>query len=199
MQIQIKAKDYKVSPGLREFVQGRVDKLERLIGRVTDAKLELTHERPRTGGERLTAQLTIATKHAILRAEERHPEAHRAIDLAIEKMERRVQRFHSKKIDRSKRPSVADFTATVAPGIDDLTGAEPELAATPDDFDEDGTERYGVVRTKKFALKPMLREEAIDQLELLGHDFFVFLDADDNRVNVLYRRKDGAYGLIQPT
>lgn len=199
MQIQIKAKDYKLSPGLRELIQGRVDKLERMIGRVTDAKVELTHEHPRTGGERLTAQFTIATKHAILRAEEQHHDARRAIDLALEKMERQVQRFHSKKVDRSKRPSVAEFTAAVVPSIDGVDGATPEPSPVVDEDDEEGTGRYEVVRTKRFALKPMLRDEAIDQLELLGHDFFVFLNADDNQVNVLYRRKNGAYGLIQPS
>lgn len=196
MEVQIKAKDYKVSPGLREFIQGRVSKLDRFVGRVTEAKLELTHERPRTGGERVTAQLTIATGRAILRAEEQDADVRRAVDLAVEKMGRRIQRHHSKRVDHGKRPSVAEMTAPP-----DLLGADGaasgvEAGAAADGDEPDG--RYDVVRTKRFALKPMVREEAIDQLELLGHDFFVFLNAEDNRVNVLYRRKDGAYGLIQP-
>ncbi len=188
MEVQIKARDYKVSPGLREFIQGRVDKLDRFIGRVTDAKLELTHEHPRSGGERLTAQLTIATGRAILRAEEQHADPRRAIDLTVEKMCRRIKRYHSKRLDRRERPGAT--LPDLAP--DELD--EIEL----DDVEWDGGGR-GIVRTKQFALKPMSSDEAVDQLELLGHDFFVFLNADDNRVNVLYRRKGGDYGLIQPT
>jgi putative sigma-54 modulation protein len=192
MEVQIKAKDLKVSQDLRDFVQGRVNKLDRFIGRVTDAKLELTHEHPRTGGERIVAQLTIAARHTILRAEEQHADAQRAIDLAIGKMVTQIRRYHSKRTDRARRPSVAEFVT-----LPDLAAADlAELDATIDGADEsDGQE---VVRTKRFALKPMTSGEAIDQLELLGHDFFVFLNADDNQVNVIYRRKRGDYGLIQP-
>jgi putative sigma-54 modulation protein len=192
MEVQIKAKDLKVSQDLRDFVQGRVNKLDRYIGRVTDAKLELTHEHPRTGGERIVAQLTIAARHTILRAEEQHADAQRAIDLAIGKMVTQIRRYHSKRTDRARRPSVAEFVT-----LPDLAAADlAELDATIDGADEsDGQE---VVRTKRFALKPMTSGEAIDQLELLGHDFFVFLNADDNQVNVIYRRRRGDYGLIQP-
>jgi putative sigma-54 modulation protein len=192
MEVQIKAKDLKVSQDLRDFVQGRVNKLDRFIGRVTDAKLELTHEHPRTGGERIVAQLTIAARHTILRAEEQHADAQRAIDLAIGKMVTQIRRYHSKRTDRARRPSVAEFVT-----LPDLAAADlAELDATIDGADEsDGQE---VVRTKRFALKPMTSGEAIDQLELLGHDFFVFLNADDNQVNVIYRRRRGDYGLIQP-
>lgn len=186
MEVQIKAKDYKVSPGLREFIQERVNKLDRFVGRVTEAKLELTHEHPRSGGERLTAQLTVATGRSVLRAEERHADVRRAVDLAVDKMCRRIKRHHSKRADRGKHPPLAEFTAPPAEGeLLDLDGDEEELVAE-------------VVRTKRFPLKPMSSEEAIDQLELLGHDFFMFLNADDDRVNVLYRRKEGGYGLIQP-
>ena len=187
MEVQIKAKDYKVSPGLREFIQERVDKLDRFIGRQSEAKLELTHEHPRTGGERLTAQLTVAAGRSILRAEEQHADVRRAIDLAVEKMCRRIKRYHSKRVERGKRPSVAELTA-----LPDLAPAE---LADLDGAEADGSD---VVRLKRFALKPMSSAEAIDQLELLGHDFFVFLNADDSQVNVLYRRKSGDYGLIQP-
>ena len=188
MKVQIKAKDYKVSPDLRAFIEGRVNKLDRFIGRVTDAKLELTHEHPRTGGDRVTAQLTIATRHSLLRAEEQHAEARRAVDLVVDKMCRRIRRYHSKRADHGDGRSVREELAE-APALPDLA---------PDDLDEEWGEDRQVVRTKRFALKPMSSAEAVDQLELLGHDFFVFLNADDNQVNVLYRRKNGDYGLIQP-
>ena len=195
MEVQLKTKDFKVSQGLREYVQERVDKLDRFVGGGANAKLELTHERNRTGGDQIVAQLTIAIRHTLLRAEEQHPDARRAIDLALEKISSQLRRYHSKRTDRSRTPNVADF-ATSLPELpaDALT----ELAAISADGEFDDDERQDIVRTKRFSLKPMSSPEAIDQLELLGHDFFVFLNADDLQVNVLYRRKNGHYGLIQP-
>ena len=192
MEIQVKARDYKLSPDLRQFIQERVDKLDRFIGRVTDAKLELVHEHPRTGGERIKAQLTIHSGHSVLRAEEQHAEVRRAVDLVVEKMARRVKRFHSKRAEHGRRHLVPGF-----PTLPELSpDAVADLGDLETDDEQDGNRQ--VVRTKRFALKPMSSDEAIDHLELLGHDFFVFLNAEDNQVNVLYRRKNGDYGLIQP-
>ncbi len=192
MEIQIKARDYKVDPQLRQFIQERVNKLDRFLLRVTDANLELIHEHPRTGGERFKAQLTVHCGHTILRAEERNAEVRRAVDLVVDKMEGRIRRYHSKRAERGKRHLV--------PGFPTLPELAPETLADLPDLDTDDEREDGrrVVRTKRFALKPMSSAEAIDHLELLGHDFFVFLNADDNQVNVLYRRKSGDYGLIQP-
>ena len=191
MEVQIRAKDFKVSQGLREYIEERIAKLDRFVGRGADAKLELTHEHPRTGGERITAQLTIAARHTLLRAEEQHADARQAIDLALDKMMNQIRRYHNKRTDH-KRASVAEFV-----GLPPLEEADlAALDAAPDGDDVDGAR--DVVRTKRFPLKPMSSGEAIDQLELLGHDFYVFLNAEDNQVNVIYRRKGGAYGLIQP-
>lgn len=195
MEVQMKTKDFKVSQGLREYVQERVDKLDRFVGGGANAKLELTHERNRTGGDQVVAQLTIAIRHTLLRAEEQHPDARRAIDLALEKISSQLRRYHNKRTDRSRTPSVADF-ATSLPELP--ADALSELATISADGELDDDERQDIVRTKRFSLKPMSSPEAIDQLELLGHDFFVFLNADDLQVNVIYRRKNGHYGLIQP-
>jgi ribosomal subunit interface protein len=86
MEVQIKTKDFKVSQGLREYVQERVDKLDRFVGRGANAKLELTHERNRTGGDLIVAQLTIAIRHTLLRAEEQHIDARRALDMTLDKI-----------------------------------------------------------------------------------------------------------------
>ena len=195
MEVQLKTKDFKVSQGLREYVQERVDRLDRFVGGGANAKLELTQEHNRTGGDQVVAQLTIAIRHTLLRAEEQNPDARRAIDLALEKISSQLRRYHNKRTDRSRTPNVADF-ATSLPELP--AGALSELAAISDDGELDDDERQDIVRTKRFSLKPMSSHEAIDQLELLGHDFFVFLNADDHKVNVIYRRKGGNYGLIQP-
>lgn len=202
MEVQIKAKDYKVSDSLRDYVQERVDKLDRFVGRGANAKLELTHEHNRTGGDQMVAQLTIAIRQTVLRAEQQHTDVRRAFDLALEKIGSQLRRYHNKRTDRSRTPSVAEF-ATALPDLAPEVLSELSLVARnldgelAEEGDEDG-DRHGIVRTKRFPLKPMTSDEAIDQLELLSHDFFVFINADDDQVNVLYRRKHGDYGLIQP-
>lgn len=203
MEVQIKAKDFKVSQGLREYVQGRIDKLDRFVGRGANAKLELTHEHNRTGGDQMVAQLTIAIRHTVLRAEQQHTDVRRAFDLALEKIGSQLRRYHNKRTDRSRTPSVAEFSTALpelAPdALSELSMVARNLDGELDGGgdDEDG-EPQSIVRTKRFPLKPMTSDEAIDQLELLSHDFFVFVNADDDKVNVLYRRKNGHYGLIQP-
>ena len=200
MDVRIKAKDFKVDEGLRDFIEARVAKLDRFIERGAEAKMEIVHEHPRTGGARFTAQLTVAARQTLLRAEEQHADARRAVDLAVDTMLGQIRRFHSKRTDRSRRPSVADFVAL--PELDDADLVElraAEAYGISDGVVADGAGGgVEIVRRKRFALKPMTSDEAIDQLELLGHSFFVFIDAEEGAVNVLYRRRNGAYGLIQP-
>ncbi|HEX5506646.1 MAG TPA: ribosome-associated translation inhibitor RaiA [Thermomicrobiales bacterium] len=194
MEVQIKARDLKVSPSLHAFIVERTSKLDRFLDRVDEAKLELNHEHPRTGGERVKAQLTIARGRAILRAEEQNADVRRAVDLVVDKMCRRIQRYHGKRVDR-KRGAPTEQEALAEQALAET--AELDVNAGDEEADE-WADGYQVVRTKRFPLKPMSSTEAIDQMELLGHDFYVFLNADDNQVNVLYRRKSGDYGLIQP-
>ena len=200
MDVRIKAKDFKVDEGLRGFIEARVAKLDRFIGRGAEAKMEIVHEHPRSGGERFTAQLTIAARQILLRAEEQHADARRAVDMAVDTMLGQIRRYHSKRTDRSRRPSVAEFVTLPELDADDLaelrdmeTFDVPRNGATLDTGSD-----LEIVRRKRFALKPMTSDEAIDQLELLGHTFFVFVNADEDAINVLYRRRNGAYGLIQP-
>jgi putative sigma-54 modulation protein len=186
MDLQIRGHDVMVNDGLREFARQRASKLDRLIDRVVDAKLELRKRHQRSGGEVFTAQLTIQSGRRLLRAEEHDHDPSRAIDLVIDKMDRQIRRFHDKRTKRKLR------------GIE-----EPEANG---DFSEDLDEAESederpdrIVRTKRFSLKPMDPDEAIDQMELLGHDFFLFHNAEEDHLNVVYRRRDGSYGLLAPT
>ncbi len=172
---------------VEEYIQERVDRLERFNERATSAKFELRSLHHRTGGEQWVAQFTMYTPGRILRAEMRDHDQHHAIDVAVEKMRKQVRRYHSRKIDRSRRntPNLGVLAA-------DQMSIEASLAG-------DAVEVGGpVVRTKSFEYLAMDPEEAIDQMELLEHDFFVFQDASTGNTNVVYRRNDGAYGLIKP-
>jgi putative sigma-54 modulation protein len=186
VELQIRSNNITVNDDLESYATQRVSKLDRLVDHVVDAKLELKHRKNRTGHD-VTAQLTIQTGRRLLRAEEHDHDVRRAIDLVTEKMASQIRRFHDKRTNKKGRgAAVAEATAPVMDVDVDVTDEEtqPEIG--------------DIVRTKRFSVKPMMPEEAIEQMELLGHDFFLFHNADDEQLNVLYRRNDGTYGLLAP-
>jgi putative sigma-54 modulation protein len=161
----------------------------------------LRTEHSRTGSEFTTAQLTLQTGRHVLRAEERDAEPARAIDAAIDKLIKQVRKYNDKRTNRKRRIPTSELTATSLPIGDeaadlslpaDLSFSQAAIRAT-ETMDEGP-----IVRTKRFSMKPMHVEEAIDQMELVGHDFFFFQNADDDQLSVLYRRRDGSYGILQP-
>lgn len=193
MELHIRSNGTKVTPGMREFIDRRMSKLDKLAAHVVDAKLELRTEETRTGAEVTVAQLTLHTGRHVLRAEEHDPEAAKAIDAVIDKLVTQVRRYTDKRKSRKKRGVPAHAVSEIPA---DLGNYGESLLATMDD--DDGEEETNVVRTKRFEMKPMLVDEAIDQMELVGHDFFLFHNMDENELNVLYRRRDGSYGLLAP-
>jgi putative sigma-54 modulation protein len=192
MELQIKAHNMRLADDLRDYIEKRVNKLDRLNERIIEAKFELRKEKTHHPTQRFVAQFTIATPRSILRAEEKNTDPNAAIDIVSDKMARQIKRFHERKIHRSKRSAVnlgllaADQSAELLPpALDDQDG---------DDEMTDGV----VVRTKRFPILPMDTAEAIEQIELLGHDFFVYHNHETNQINVLYRRRDGQYGVLEP-
>lgn len=179
MQLQIRGKDLQVSDGIREIAKLRADRLDRLVERVKDAKLELRRDKHR-GGEQIVAQLTLQSGKTLLRAEERHNDAERAVDLVMEKMERRARKLHERLAAR--RTGAVDV---IEPQLSDSEDAEDETGGT-------------IVRTKRFHVKPMDADEAAEQMALLGHDFFLFQNSETSSVSLLYRRRDGQLGLLIP-
>lgn len=194
MELQIRTNGVKVTEGMREFIDRRMSKLDRLAEHVTDATLELRSDKTRTGAEIATAQLTLRTGKHVLRAEAEDAEAARAVDIAIDKLIRQVRKYNDKRTTRRK---------TTAP-MSELVEPVPVEATLPTDFQFDESEdrnkdlAAAVARTKVFQMDPMGVETAIEQMELVGHDFFFFKNADDEKFSVLYRRRDGSYGLLSP-
>ena len=188
MELTIRGADISVNDDLRAFAQSRVDRLDRYLEHVVESKLELKPSRLKNGTNGVIAQLTIQTGRDLLRAEEEDQDVRKAIALATAKLESQARRVGERRTSR-KRSGQA-IGAIVAP----LEAIESDHDDAVDELDEIGY----VVRTKRFALKPMDIDEAIEQMELLGHDFFLFHNEDEAGVNVVYRRKDGTYGLIAP-
>lgn len=197
MDVHIRANGLKVSADMQAFIDRKLSRLDRLAEHVVDAHLELRKETTRGGGEITTAQLTLQTGRHILRSEEQHTETTKAIDAAVDKLVRQVRKFNGKRADRRKRGAPDG----VSPWIGDYPALDPDVrdGESPAWGDEDSAgEVNRLVRTKRFLMKPMIVDEAIDQMELLGHDFFLFQNADEDQLNVLYRRRDGSYGLLAP-
>jgi len=198
MELQIRSNGTKVTDGMREFIDRRMSKLDHLAERVVDAQLDLRTEHPRAGAPQTTAQLTLKTGQHLIRAEVRADDPAKAIDAAIDKLIRQVHKYNDKRQSRRRRAGEHPMNELVDVGELDL----PDLLAEDDRdtglTDNEGDERSIPLRIKRFGVKPMIVEEAVDQMELLGHDFFLFHNADESQLNVVYKRRDGAYGLLAP-
>ncbi|MDP9356136.1 MAG: ribosome-associated translation inhibitor RaiA [Chloroflexota bacterium] len=181
MDLQFRALDLTDAPALKDFALERAATLDHLVDRVVDAQMELRRRHQRSGGEATKVQLTIQVGRQLLRAEEEDHDPRRAIDQVVNKMARQIRRYHDKRTDRKGRRTELVVPDTVA-----------------DDTDDEETSLPALVRSKRFAMKPMHVEDAIDQLELLGHDFYLFQNAEEDQMNVVYRRRDGSYGLLGP-
>ena len=179
MRLQVKGKNVEISDSLRLYAQEKLGKLDKHLNDAARLELELAVEKNPSIAESQIAEGTIWTKGPVLRARESSPDMRASIDLLVEKLERQARRYRDKRRPRTGgRAGAAVEAETVAVVTDE--------------------ESPVIVKTKQFAVKPMTPEEAVLQLELIGHDFFVFQNADTTDVNVVYRRRDGDYGLIEP-
>ncbi|MBI3980047.1 MAG: ribosome-associated translation inhibitor RaiA [Chloroflexi bacterium] len=185
MKLTIKGKNFDVSDAIRQHVSAKLGKLDRYLDLVTDGTVEITREDTRSEADRFAVQMTIPIEGAILRGEERAAEVRHAVDAVHNVMVRQISRYKGKLyLNRQKhRPPIVEPVVALA---------EPE---PPPDIIETGGR---LVRRKRYAVKPMSPEEALEQMELLGHDFFLFENSETGQFNVLYRRRAGDYGLIEP-
>jgi putative sigma-54 modulation protein len=179
-QVKVFGKNMEVTNRIRDYVTKKAEKLYRLLRETEEVRVDLAYVKSaRSAADRQVAQITLRGKKALLRAEERADDIFAAFDASLDKMQRQIERYKGKHYrGRGDGRSASDFV-------------EAPL--------EDETEEEIIVRRKRFPLYPMNEAEAVEQMNLLGHDqFFIFYNADTDSVNVLYRRRDGSYGLIEP-
>jgi ribosomal subunit interface protein len=190
MNLNIRSHHTTVDDDLRAHAERKLSRLERLLPRVDDVIVEVEHEETRAAADRYAVQVTVHSGTSILRGEERAAEPKIALDRATEVVSRQARR-HSKRLHARHRT-----------GADKQRLAEPAASPPPEpEADDDAAAEYlagKVVRIKQFEAKPMSEEEALAQMDLLGHDFFLFLDTRTKDFAVLYKRKDGDYGLLAP-
>ena len=173
MRYTISGKNINITPGLKDAVESKLGKLERYFSPDTEVQVTLSVEKGRQ-----KIEVTIPVKGSIIRAEQDSSDMYVSVDLVEEIIGRQIKKYKTKIVD--KKQSALAFSEAFL-----QEEAEQE-------------ETVNIVKTKRFAMKPMDAEEACVQMELLGHNFFMFLNADTNEVNVVYKRKGNSYGLIEP-
>lgn len=175
MEVFVEGRNYEISEATSDYIQKKVGKLSRRLRDIDTVKVEITSEPTKEADKRFVAQVTASVRDTLLRAEQRAADLYAAINSTVDAMEDQVERYKGRRYETKRRASRFKKEALVS-------GELPTK----------------LVRTKRFPVQSMSPEEAANQMELLGHQFFLFINTDSGELNVVYLRKDGNYGLIQP-
>lgn len=186
LEVEVFGRNMEVTDRILEHVNNKVSKLDRYLPGIDEARVDVAYVKSaRSAADRQVAQITVRGKGFVLRAEERADDIFAALDTALDRIQRRIERYKGKRFrGRGDGRSVSDYL--------------------PHIFEEEDEEESGdlvpvIARRKRFLMSPMDEMEALEQMSLLGHEsFFVFYNVNNNSVNVLYKRRDGMYGLIEP-
>ncbi len=185
LEVEVYGRNLEITERIQSYVDIKVSKLDRYLSGIEEARVDVAYVKSaRSAADRQVAQITVRGKGFILRSEERADDIFAALDSALDKMQRQIKRYKGKRFrGRGDGRSAAEVVAPPYEEIDEETG---ELGPV-------------IAKRKRFILHPMDEIEAINQMSMLGHDkFFVFFNMNSNAINVLYQRRDGSYGLIEP-
>ncbi|HLE76923.1 MAG TPA: ribosome-associated translation inhibitor RaiA [bacterium] len=183
LNVMVQGKNIDVTPSLKEYAEEKVGRITRYFEHVQEAQVVLSVQRRDNLGKAQVVEVTVWGDGIVLRGVDASEDMYASIDGVSEKLRKQIEKFRSKFIEKRRTDESRKKDRAVA-------SAEAALRGTPD--------APRIVRTKRFAMKPMTPEEAAMQMELLGHDFFVFRNTQSLEINVLYRRANGDYGLIEP-
>ncbi|MBN2004873.1 MAG: ribosome-associated translation inhibitor RaiA [Anaerolineae bacterium] len=177
--LKIYTRNLDLTDRMREYVEKKVAKFDRYLPNIDSMRVDLSESNARDNSRKMVAQITINVPKAILRAEERAADIFGAVDAVMDKMYRRVERYKGRRDNRR-------------PLTEKVEEATPVAEVVPEE------EAPEIVRVKEFEVSSIMPEEAIEQMELLGHRFYIYLDGNDGRLSVIYRREDGNYGVLKP-
>lgn len=179
MQITITTRNIESTEAIKRYAEEKIARLQKFVDHITSVHVVLSVEK-----HRQIAEVTLHVREHTIRGEESSADLYSAIDLVADKIERQILRYKEKVVDHSGR------------GAGRSRSKEELVSTEAESFLEEGP---SIVKTKSFAIKPLYPDEAAVHMDLLSHNFFVFRNAQTQEVNVLYRRRDGDYGLIEPT
>ena len=190
MQLLLTGKNFVISDRVRDYVDKKIGKLDRYLPEISEARVEITQEKTKNAQDKNIVQVTLRTNGTILRAEERANAIYACIDAVSDKIHRQIDRFKGKRKKRRHGHPRLQYAEGLVPALED--------EVLVDELIEEDDDKRQIVRVKRFPVNSMTEDEAIEQMELLGHDFFVFFNGNLGRMNVLYRRADNDYGLLDP-
>lgn len=182
--LNIHTRNLELTERLRTYVERKVQKFDRYLPNIDSIRVDLSESNARDSSRRMVAQITIYVPKAILRAEEKAGDVFAAVDSVMDKMYRRVERYKGRR-KNGRRGGAQVMEVPVVPETPEVEAEEEVLTGS-------------IVRVKEFEVSSITSGDAVEQMELLGHRFFVFLDATDGRLSVVYRREDGDYGVLKP-
>jgi len=177
MELVIKGKNTEISEAVKRHIERKLGRLDRHLRTITEAEVAIVREMTKSQEDRYVLQVTLNSKGTLIRGEERGGDLFAAVDSVADVLNRQIERYKGRLYNKGRGTSPLKAEIPLAPEIE-----QPRR----------------VVKVKRFSVKPMDAEEAVEQMELLGHDFFLFFNSASGQFNVLYRRKDGDYGLIEP-
>ena len=192
MRTIVKGKNYEVPERVREYAQRKLRRLERLLDDQSDATVELSVEQRQSVQDSHLVDVTLVIHGQTLRSSAAAATHQAGIDAVIDKVERRAVSYRETSRVRKSSETVRGAGASAETGAGPGADGDANVAGT----DDDGTKQ--IVKVKRFAIEPMFEEDAVARMEELGHAFFVFVNAENERVSILYRRREGDYGLIEP-
>jgi putative sigma-54 modulation protein len=181
MELVLKSRNIDLPDPMREYIQKKLDRLENYLSNVGEARVEITRNETKSPQDKYVVQITMSSNNVLLRAEEHEADIRAAIDAAAHVIDRQAKRYKDKRYIKRRR----------------LTKHENGSAANITDGDDESRPAK-VVKLKRYNVQPMTVDQATEKMELLGHDFFFFFNADSDRFGVVYKRDDGDYGLIEP-
>lgn len=190
LNYNVRGENIEVTPAIRDYVESKVGKIEKYFDEVPEAN---AHVNLKVYSDRQgKAEVTIPLPNIVLRAEETSPDLYGSIDLVSDKLERQIRKYKTK-VNRKFRRQTAELPDAISPDlVEETSNLDSELNGETDEGSD-----IRIVRTKRFDLKPMNAEEAVLQMDMLGHNFFVYLDGETESTNIVYKRDDGDYGLIE--
>jgi putative sigma-54 modulation protein len=182
MQVTVKGRNTEVPEKLRAHAQHKLAKVKRFDDRILAMDVEFSEERNPRVAEAHKVEVTVTTKSRLVRAQATAADPASAVDQVIGRLERQIKKLKGQRVDRTQHAEGVKAMAS------QVSQREPDEPSTEQTF----------ARYKRIEMKPITPEEAVDQMELLGHDFFLFSNAETQQANVVYRRRNGGYGLIEP-
>lgn len=188
MDLVIRGKNMEVTEPLKDYAQQKLSRITKYFDNIIDAQVSFNVIKNKSVANNQIVEVTLHLGGGVIRGEEAKDNMYAAIDLVTDKLERQLRRFKGKHVGNFERTKTSSGVLEMEP---------PVTVVGPEEYDEE-SEAPQIVRNKQIQADAMAPEEAARQMEMLGHDFYVFRNVESNEVNVIYHRRDGHYGLIEP-